>query len=286
MTAPLNAPRLSRRAGWVVLGAALGVFGSFFSYRLFHHREATPALRGEAIARAQGCLTCHGADGRGGVANPGSNTGLIPGWDGPTVATLASNEQEIREWILDGKPTRLAKLEGPAHAAPIVPMPAYRDRLSAPELADLIVYFRAVSNFGVEMPEPVYEGWKVADRLGCFGCHGPGGSGGTPNPGSFKGHIPSWNGDEFPELVKDDAELCEWILNGYPKRLWENPVARRFLEGQIIGMPGYRRQLSSEDQTKLVAYFQWLRKGAGGAVPSGREDTHRIMGVITRAVKP
>lgn len=265
-------------AAWLCAGLVLGAAGSLLLNRAFHRREATPALRGEAIAREQGCFACHGPEGRGGVADPGSRNGMIPGWDLPTVSTLAANNDEVIEWILDGIPKRLKEAGTPARHAPLVPMPAYRDRLTQAQLADLMVYFRAVSHFDVEMPEPVYEGWKVADRLGCFGCHGPGGTGGSPNPGSFKGHIPAWDGAEYPELVRNEEELMEWILDGHPKRLWDNPVARHFLTGQVIGMPAYRAHLSAADQARLLAYFQWLRKSSTST--GGPEDAHKIMGVL------
>jgi mono/diheme cytochrome c family protein len=261
----------------VVVAVALAV-GADLAVHFLHRKEATPALRGEAVAIQKGCFSCHGPAGRGGVADPGSRNGFIPGWDGPTVATLAANERELREWILDGAPVRLSKIVDVTRRAPLVPMPAYRKRVTHQEFTDLMVYFRAVSNFGVEMPEPVYEGWKTADRLGCFACHGPNGIGGAQNPGSFKGHIPSWSGTEFIELVRDDSELIEWILNGYPKRLRENSAARYFINGQVIGMPAYQKHLSLNEQTELVAYFKWLRKKPGVEVK--KDDSHQIMGAI------
>ena len=267
------------RTYWLVfVGLALGASALLFTVRLNRRAETTPALHGVAVARQLGCFACHGTEGRGGVTDPGSRNGRIPGWDHATVACLVADEQELKDWILDGQPVRLKKLATVARRAPLVPMPAYRRRINETDLADLLTYFRAVSLFGKEMTEPVYEGWKVADRLGCFGCHGPSGTGGYPNPGSFKGHIPAWEGDEFPELVKDDAELAEWILNGHPRRLWENPLARHFLEGQVIQMPAYRAHLSADEQARLVAYFQWLRKKTG--TEKKTDDTHRIMGLI------
>jgi cytochrome c553 len=275
----LPRPRHQRRSWWIA-GAlvVLVAVGLAFAIHRLRRAETTPALRGQAVALKLGCFDCHGADGRGGVADSGSRNGLIPGWDGPTVSTLAANEQEISEWILDGQPARLKKVGAAARRAPLIPLPAYRNRLSTAEFADLLVYFKAVSTFGVDLPEPAYEGRKVAARLGCFGCHGPSGMGGSTNPGSFKGHIPAWDGNEFAELVQNDAELTEWILNGYPKRLWDNPAARFFLQGQVIGMPAYRKYLSADEQTKLVAYFQWLRKGSGTVAKP--DDTHRIMGLV------
>ncbi len=230
-----------------------------FALRLRGGNESTPALRGEVIARRLGCFACHGSEGKGGILDPGARGGTVPGWDGSTVATYARDEQEIREWILDGAPQRLAK-SGIADGRPAgIPMPAYRGRISSQELADLLVYFRAVSAFGTEIPEAAYEGRRVASRLGCFGCYGPSGIGAVSNPGSLKGHIPAWDGEDFVELVRDDAELREWILDGHPERLWNDPAARHFLEGQTIKMPAYRRHLTEDETAKLVAYIRWLR---------------------------
>jgi len=250
-----------RRFLWLAAGllATLCVAGAAFANHFWREPVLTPAIRGELLARKLGCFACHGAEGRGGVANPGARGGAVPGWDGPTVTMFAQDEQEIREWILDGAPRRL-KEAGPS-PAPFIPMPAYRGRLNDRELSDLVAYFNAVSGGFGDIPEAAYEGRTVAVRVGCFGCHGPSGAGGGLNPGSFKGHIPAWDGEEFAALVRDDAELREWILDGRPKRLWDNPAARHFLEGQTIHMPAYGPHLTDDEVAKLVAYIRWLRKG-------------------------
>jgi len=239
----------------VILGVAAGAFALRFNRRA----ETTPVLRGEQIARAQGCFACHGPEGRGGVADPGARSGLVPGWDGPTVATYALNEAEVTEWILDGKPVRLKDADPNAGRKPLLPMPAYRGKLSAAELADLLSYFRAVSAFDTNISALAYEGMHEAAKLGCFACHGPGGIGGAPNPGSFKGHIPAWDGGEYAEIVRDEGELREWIMEGSPQRLRDNPAARHFLEGQVVQMPAYRRVITDDQLTKIMAYVQWRR---------------------------
>ena len=139
-------------------------------------------------------------------------------------------------------------------------MPAYEDLLSDRELDDLVAYYLAVSGWAPDIPDAAFEGRKIASRLGCFGCHGPAGMGGVANPGSFKGHIPPWDGEEFKELVRDDEELREWILDGRIRRLWDNPVARRFLESQKTRMPAYREHVSDEEVSKMVQYIRWLRR--------------------------
>jgi len=139
-------------------------------------------------------------------------------------------------------------------------MPAYEGLLSEQDVDDLVAYFLAVSGWSHEISDAVYEGQKIAQRLGCFGCHGPSGIGGVQNPGSFKGHIPPWQGDDFADLVRNEAELREWIRDGRIQRLWENPLARHYLEAQKIQMPAYRRHLSEMELDKIVAFISWLRK--------------------------
>ncbi|MBI2190381.1 MAG: c-type cytochrome [Planctomycetes bacterium] len=224
----------------------------------------TAPMRGQALALKLGCFGCHGPEGIRGISDPASKSGRVPAWDGGIAARYVESEQDIREWILDGAPRRLAAdSQGPAgdrlSPRPLVPMPAYRGLLSSQDLDDLVAYFLAVSGWDPKMPDPPYEGKKVADRMGCFGCHGPSGRTGVPNPGSFKGYIPPWDGDDFGELVRDETELREWILDGKTKRLDSHPVARTFLERQKIQMPAYRGYLSKEELDKIVLYIQWLR---------------------------
>ena len=243
----------------LALLALLLVAGMALAVRFRPTVETTPALRGQAVARNLGCFACHGVDGRGGVADPGARSGLVPAWDGPTVATYALDEAEVGEWIRDGKPARLKDVDLNAGRRPLLPMPAYRGKISAAELTDLMVYFRAVSAFDTNITALAYEGRHEADKLGCFACHGAGGVGGATNPGSFKGHIPAWDGAEFAEIVRDDGELREWIMDGYPQHLWNNPAARHFIEGQIVQMPAYRRVMADDQLAKIMGYIQWRR---------------------------
>ena len=85
--------------------------------------------------------------------------------------------------------------------------------------------------------EQVKQGRSNASRLGCFGCHGPEGRGLIWNPGSLKGYIPGWDGDDFAELVRSDDEFRQWTRNGISDRANANPLARRFLHSQAIRMP-------------------------------------------------
>ena len=60
---------MSRAGGWVyplVTVAVLGLAGAGV-IALMREGETTAAMRGRAIAAAQGCFACHGPEGAGGV---------------------------------------------------------------------------------------------------------------------------------------------------------------------------------------------------------------------------
>jgi mono/diheme cytochrome c family protein len=177
------------------------------------------------------------------------------------VTEYARDSDEIREWILDGKPRRLRAEEGDA-PAPVLSMPAFRGVLSERETQELVAWIVAVSDFE-RLPEPARAGRDLASSLGCFGCHGPGGRRDTPNPGSLKGYIPSWSGADYPELVRDPAELAEWIREGRPRRLRESPAAAFFLKRQLVQMPAFGSGITDDEIRQIGAYIKWLRRPDG-----------------------
>ena len=104
-----------------------------------------PALPGDGpdlgreLAKRHGCTACHGVAGSGGLPNPGSLGGFIPGFVGRNFGDLVESEAEFREWVLDGESSRLA-------ANPVlryfwrsqkISMPAYRERLAPEEIDSL-----------------------------------------------------------------------------------------------------------------------------------------------------
>jgi mono/diheme cytochrome c family protein len=178
----------------------------------------------------------------------------------------------LREWILDGMPRRVRQdpESRTALEAAAIRMPAWRGRLSRAQVDDLVAYVRALAV--ADVPENVIarNGHAVAERLGCFRCHGPGGRGAGSNPNSLKGYIPPWDGQDFAELVVDKGELREWILSGRPRRLEANPLARFFLNRQAIRMPAFRGQVTEEELQALEAYIGWLRAPVTGSGKSSR----------------
>jgi len=180
-----------------------------------------------------------------------------------------------REWILDGMPEGVrqdVEARGALEAAAIR-MPAWRGRLSHAQVDDLVAYLRALASADVPEDPAARTGHAVAERLGCFGCHGPGGRGAGRNPGSLKGYIPPWDGRDFAELVADEGELREWILGGRPQRLQTNPLPRFFLDRQAIRMPAFRGQITEEELRALEAYIGWLRASLPGSGRSSRQGS-------------
>jgi len=225
--------------------------------------EVTPAERGRQVAVRAGCFNCHGPDGSGGVKNPGSDDGEVPGFSGGTPMMWAKSEDEMREYILDGAPAR--KRHDPRHRAEmekqLLAMPAYRGHLSNGEVDDLIVYLRAVSGLVTPPDEVAAQGQELAYRFACFHCHGPMGAGTSKNPGALKGYIPGWWGNDFRDLVRNDDELREWIVEGTIARLRNSPLARHFIESQRVYMPAYRDFLNEQQLTALMRYVRWINEG-------------------------
>jgi mono/diheme cytochrome c family protein len=257
-----------KRSSRIILGTGAGIvilaLVAWGVLAFMRRPHLTAELRGQRLARDLGCVGCHGPGGTGGVPNPGSDAGEVPAWDGGTAMMYVNNVEEVREWILDGHPKRLAEKhehehESGPHALP-VEMPAFRDVVSDDELEDLVAYYRVVARYP-GIPDSVRAGYDVARRSGCFGCHGKGGLVGAANPRSFKGYIPPWRGPDFEELVRDEGELRAWIQDGNIERLEGNRAARWFMRRAIVEMPAYRKHISDGELQELVGYINWLNRG-------------------------
>ena len=246
------------------IAAVLAVVGATAAYAL--HRWRTKNIgavqRGWAVAHRNGCFTCHGDGGHRGMPDPGHGLEDVPPFSGGLLTMYASNEAEIREWILDGMPKRVRddpeQMKLREHA--VIRMPAWRGILEGRDVEDVVAYVKAVSDFETPKDDHVEEGRQVAIKFGCFNCHGPQGRGAMPNVRAFKGYIPSWDGPDFPDLVKDDQELRDWILDGGTPRLANSRLASWFLERQPIKMPAYRNHVTPTEVDRLIDYVRWLRQ--------------------------
>jgi mono/diheme cytochrome c family protein len=213
--------------------------------------------RGWSVAEARGCFGCHGPGGVTGQPDLG-----VPAFSREDLDAYVKGEGEIREWILEGMPQRLRQDAGDtgAEGAPVTSMPAWRGVLSGREVDDLVAYIEAVGESHRPQEAGVEKGRAAAQRLGCFGCHGPQGRGSPPNPRSLKGYIPAWDGADFAELARSDAEVREWIVDGRPRRLREDRLARYFMDRQVVQMPAYRGRITPEEVEQVLGYIRWLRR--------------------------
>jgi mono/diheme cytochrome c family protein len=264
------------RARPIAVGLLLAIViaeGVLLAYPLLRDLVVPPrdnaAQRGRALAAKLGCFACHGPGGTGGVSNPGSKTEEVPSFHEGTIMMYAHSDQDLREYILDGAPA--AKLARPEYRAEMeaqaLRMPAFKDVVSAWQVDDLVAYLRAVSGLIEPSGDAAERGGELALTNGCFNCHGDMGIGGMPNPGSLKGYIPGFGGEDFHELVRDDDELRAWIAEGGIPRLRDDPLASYFIERQRIQMPAFKGHLQPADIDALVVYIRWLASGEWQKAP-------------------
>jgi mono/diheme cytochrome c family protein len=257
----------------IVLGALVAAESAYLAYPAVRDLLAPPyasrAQHGRELAAQLGCFSCHGPGGRGGVPNPGSETKQVPSFREGTIMMYAHDDQELREYILDGAPAKkLAQTSyRAAQAKQMLRMPAFRDFVGDADVAALVAYLRAASGLLVPADEPAARGADLALTYGCFECHGEMGAGGVPNPGSLKGYIPGFGGADYEELVRGDGELRAWIADGGVARLRDDQLASFFLQRQRIQMPAFKDRLSTGDVDALVAYVRWLASGRWQQLP-------------------
>lgn len=67
------------------------------------------ARKGYELARTWNCFACHGPGGSGGLDNPRSFTGFVPGWYGADFHDLVRDRAEFDEWLTRGQSRRLAE---------------------------------------------------------------------------------------------------------------------------------------------------------------------------------
>jgi mono/diheme cytochrome c family protein len=103
---------------------------------------------------------------------------------------------------------------------------------------------------------PAARGHRLAVGLGCFSCHGPGGTGNTHNPGSEEQTVPSFTERTQMMYAKTPDALREYILDGAPRRKREDPDYRAKMEAAALRMPAYRSFVTDAQVDDLVAYLR------------------------------
>ena len=197
-------------------------------------RQAERSDLGDAVASVNehGCLSCHRtADGtmrwRAFGAMPGSLVG-------------------VRAALLEGRPV--------ASGFP-GPMSAYGTELSRTKLDRLVLGVGVYADLVASPPDPELEvGWDIAVQMGCFGCHGPLGAGGTVNLGSARGSVPGFLGAAFRATMVAPGGLAGVIRDGrVAGAAWWAPWQR-----PALAMPAYGDRLDSTELELLVRYLEWL----------------------------
>jgi mono/diheme cytochrome c family protein len=270
---------------------ALAVAGTVL-LQLEKQPETSPVARGARLAEEAGCFACHGRS----EDEPRFNlrqTG--PGkWRAKSNPSFLSGDfdklGELRDWIRNGVPAA----EAAQHRELFIRMPAYKDRLTSDEI-DAIAAWILAENLRLRhdpkaaapvLPagraaapdELLLAGDALARRNGCYQCHGELGQGGIRNPGSFKGYIAGFFGDDFRRLTAggDRAEILHWLDHGRGRAIESGllgRVARHYLDGQAIPMPGYRDQLTTGEK-ELLADFLLLINKTG---PLSAKDLERLL---------
>ncbi|MBD3868741.1 MAG: c-type cytochrome [Acidobacteria bacterium] len=253
--------------GALALALILALASPAIIHGFWKVRSSNPVRRGIVSARELGCFRCHGALGQGGVPDPGKPDENIPAWNGGVWMMYVKNDDAIRKYIREG--TVHAHEHGDEQGGGAghrgIEMPAYGNMLDDGELNDLVATFKVLSGMSVTPAgSPARRGADLARKWNCFSCHGPAGSGGLPNPGSFAGFIPGWYGADFNDLVRDREEFEAWIREGSIKRLSLHPLASIFIKRQKVLMPAYA-ELTVEEVDDLWAYAQWLAETSGGS---------------------
>ncbi len=104
--------------------------------------DSGPVADGFTASRKFGCESCHGVGGSGGLPNPRSFTGSVPGWTGPAFSHLVQNRKEFDQWVLDGRSKRFSENRAASFFLDraTLHMPAFKEVLSKNDVDDLWGY--------------------------------------------------------------------------------------------------------------------------------------------------
>jgi len=101
-------------------------------------------------------------------------------------------------------------------------------------------------------------GRRLAERTGCFACHGPEGSRGVANPGRTDATVPNFEGDVMMFAAHGPDELREWIREGVTAKRAESQTWRQQRDRGALKMPAFKDRLSDSQIEDLVALVMAL----------------------------
>lgn len=257
--------------------ALLGVVG-LASLALLLKPALPAAERGRRLAELNGCFACHGAEAGKGAPNLGEKD-PVPGFAGGVLMMdTPKGQSQVRDWIVEGTAgmdARKAREDSLTRARqglppettkeednPALEMPSFKGRFSPSQLGDLAAFALAQSQWGIDQASPaVKAGAEVAQKSGCFHCHGPLGLFARPNPGSLKGIVPGWQGKDTEDLVLSHEEFRQWVKEGRPDRFAKNKLAMFFLTHEPVRMPAFKDHLPDSLIDELDSLYYWVRSG-------------------------
>jgi len=293
-SSPANAGKILTVALLALL--ALGIGGTIL-FQVEKQPEYSPVARGAQLADTAGCFACHGrGDGekrfnlRQAAPDKWAAKSNPTFWDGDIVKV-----DELVDWITNGAPAA----EAERHKKLLIRMPAYKDRLQPDEIEAIAAWILAEGlKFSAEPagksepatgPAPtgdqlLVSGDQLSRKLGCYQCHGELGQGGVKNPGSFKGYIPGFFGQDFLKLTAngDRSEILHWIDHGRGRAIeagLTGKMTKKYFEGQATQMPGYRDQLTAPEKELLADFMLLLNKS--GPLPA--KEIERIVTLLETA---
>lgn len=251
----------------ILSAAALGVVAAAALVMLFSDEifpESSPAERGFRVAQSAGCFSCHGSGGESGAPNPSLGRASQEYSTIPSLFGERHSIEELRQWIENGisdaKTQSRAYMDSREREA--IKMPAFKDRLSASQIDDLITYlslhqYRSEAGSRNDLPE----GERLAREYGCFTCHGEMGQGGVGNSRSLKGYIPGFFGGDFLALTQggNRGQVLEWIRDGAPEAFLQQGFlgirpAEYIMQRQAIQMPAYKDHMSQHELEALTDF--------------------------------
>ena len=291
-----------RKSGAVWLGCVVALaVGIAVALKFERTPKHSPVSRGKERAVANGCFACHGSSEGEHRANFRKLASGV--WKPKSIPTLWENGIDsadvLNEWIAKGVTADQAE----EHSRLFIKMPAYEDfmkpadieAVSAWILAEAIRHSQGAATTKIALPDEAEIAQLAPDRLlvlgdavsrkhGCYQCHGELGQGGVMNPKSFKQIIPGFFGKDFLELTNDGdrEEILHWIDHGRGRHVESGLMgflATRFLDGQAIGMPGYRDHLTNAEKALLTEFLLHLNK----AGPLTAKELERILKLLSEA---
>ncbi len=100
-------------------------------------------------------------------------------------------------------------------------------------------------------------GRRLAQRTGCFACHGAEGTRGAANPGRSDKTVPTFEGDVMM-FAKTPREIREWIHDGSTPAKAASHTWREERERGALRMPAFGRRLTTRQIEELAAFVETM----------------------------